>query len=102
MAVSPLTAKPVSLTHNIRYFIIRNKAGLNFGTNESKLADPRSVNTLAQLIGEAGVDSTKYAIFFGYNLEEEHTNRTELVYNQQDIYFIHRELINLPPHLLLQ
>ena len=102
MAVEPLTSKSVSATHHIRYFILRSKAGLTFGINERKLADPLTVKVLSQLIGEAGIDSTKFAVFFGYNFNEEQTDRTIVIENQQDIYFVHRGLINLPPHLLLK
>lgn len=102
MAVGPLTAQPVSLTHNIRYYIIRNKAELNFGSNKSNLVDPRTIKTLAQLIGSAGINSSDFAIFFGYNFEDNHTDRTTEILNQQDIYFVHNGLINLPPHLLLR
>jgi hypothetical protein len=102
MAVSPLTSQPVSITHNIRYSIIRNKAGLNFGVNETNLADPRTIKTLGQLFGAAGIDSSQYATFYGYNFDEEITDRTVEVLNEQDVYFVHRGLINLPPHLLIR
>lgn len=102
MATKPLTSAPVSLTYNIKFHIIRNKAGLNYGNNIIDLADPRTITTLGQLFGFAGLDSSKYTAFMGYNLNESFSDRDMPITNGQEVYFIHNELLNIPQRLLLQ
>lgn len=102
MAVKPLTSGPISLTYNIKFHIIRNKAGLNFGHNINNAADPRTITTLSQLFGFAGLDSTKYSAFIGYNLNESFIELDTPIGNGQEVYFIHNNLLHIPSHLLLQ
>lgn len=93
-------------TRYIRYVIVRNSAGKNFGKNHSDLLDPDQVKTLVQVIGKAGIQTHTYAIFKGMRMEsqDEITDRSMPVYIGDEIVFIHRGLLNAAypqPDLLL-
>ena len=93
-------------TRAIRYSIVRNTAGKNFGKNHSDLLDPDQVKTLVQVIGKAGIQTNTYAIFKGMRMEpqDEITDRSMPVSIGDEIVFIHRGLLNVSyprPDLLL-
>lgn len=85
-------------TRFIKYTIIRNATGKNFGKNHSDLLDSDQVKILAQVIGKAGIQTHTYAIFKGVRMEsqDEITDRSLPVSIGDEIVFIHRGLLNLP------
>lgn len=87
----------VGLTKHIRYYIIRKAVGIGSGTNEVEIVDPNKFDTLGKLIGRAGVNLQEYAAFFGFDFDREYIDRTIQIKNLQDIYFVHRDLLDIPP-----
>jgi hypothetical protein len=87
---------------SIRYTVIREAAGLSYGKNHWDLLDPEHVKTLAHVIGKAGVNTGTYAPFLGVRFEDELTNRAMALGTGQEIIFVHRGLLGLPAHLIVE
>lgn len=92
-----------SQTHRIRYDIIRNAVGINYGKNHWDYVDPRKVTTLAGVIGKAGVNLEDYAAFItpDFDDDKEIYVRSTPVKNHMRVYFIDRRLLDIPDRHLL-
>ena len=93
-----------SQTHRIRYDVIRDAAGITYGSNHWDYVDPRVTNTLAGVIGKAGINLTEYAAFLkpSFSPSDEVTDRSTIIPNFTRVYFVHRGLLDLLDQHILE
>lgn len=94
----------VSQTFRIRFDVIRDAAGVKYGKNHWDYVDPRKFNTLAGIIGVAGISMSEYAAFLKPDFDEtrEVTDRSTVIPNLSRVYFVHRGLLGLRDHHILE